>query len=110
MKFMQTVKDGGEESHVWAHVLIELKGWFSIMVLRFEPGSRAAYHSHAFNCFSWILRGKLEERLWRHWPKAWGCPTLYWRRPSWRPFITRPAPSDPAPVPGTLRERLVRQR
>ncbi len=30
----------------------------------FKDGSREAYHSHAFNAISWVLKGKLtEERL-----------------------------------------------
>jgi len=34
---------------------------FSIVLLRFEEGSREAYHSHAFNSVSWILKGRLVE-------------------------------------------------
>lgn len=54
-------KDGGQESRVWGYWLIELKQLFSIVLLRFEDGSREAYHSHAFNAISWVLRGKLVE-------------------------------------------------
>ena len=30
-------------------------------LLCFENGSREAYHSHAFNSISWVLKGRLEE-------------------------------------------------
>jgi hypothetical protein len=62
MKFLETTKDGGAESTVWAHWLIEIKGLFSVALLRFEDGTRDAYHSHAFDCVSWVLSGKLVER------------------------------------------------
>lgn len=75
MKFLETSKDGGPESTVWAHWLIELKGLFSIVLLRFEDGTREAYHSHAFNSVSWVLKGELieyhqdENKGWDvHWP------------------------------------------
>ena len=42
MKFLQTTKDDGEKSTVWAHWLVELKGLFSVAVLRFENGTREA--------------------------------------------------------------------
>ncbi len=61
MKLFNVTKDGGAESTVWAYWLIELKSLFSIALLRFENGSRDAYHSHAFNCISFVLRGKLIE-------------------------------------------------
>lgn len=53
-------KDGGPESRVkcWG---FESKKFFSIMLLRFGEGSREAYHTHAFNSWSWILRGGLLE-------------------------------------------------
>lgn len=57
MRFFQIVKDGGPESHVWAYVLIESKRFGSIMMLRFEHGTRDAFHSHAFNAWSWVLSG-----------------------------------------------------
>jgi hypothetical protein len=58
MRFFQLVKDGGPESHVWAYVLIESKRFGSIMLLRFEHGTRDAYHSHAFDSWSWVVRGR----------------------------------------------------
>lgn len=64
MKFLETSKDGGPESTVWAHWLFEIKWLGSIVLLRFENGSRDAYHSHAFNSISWLLSGGLvEDRL-----------------------------------------------
>lgn len=62
-RLLTTTKDGGPESHVWAYWLIAIKALFSIVLLRFEDGSREAYHEHAFNCVSWVLWGKLEEHL-----------------------------------------------
>lgn len=61
MKFFSLCKDGGPESTVWGYFLCEIKPLFSIALLRFENGSRDAYHSHAFNCVSWVLKGKLRE-------------------------------------------------
>lgn len=81
MKFLETSKDGGSESTVWAHWLIEAKRLFSIVLLRFENGTREAYHSHAFNSISWVLRGKLEER---HLDGQ-----IQYHYPSWKPVITK---------------------
>lgn len=60
MKWLWHAKDGGKESKVWCYGL-EIKSLFSILLLRFEDGSREAYHSHAFNCLNWVLKGKLIE-------------------------------------------------
>ena len=54
-------KDGGPESNVTGYWLIEWKAAFSIVLLRFDKGSREAYHSHAFNAISWVLKGLLHE-------------------------------------------------
>jgi hypothetical protein len=61
MKFMKLMKDGGEQSRVWGFFFVEAKKAFSFVVLRFFDGSRDAYHSHAFNAVSWVIRGKLTE-------------------------------------------------
>ena len=88
MRWMWNKKDGGPESHVWMYGL-EIKWLFSVLVLRFENGSREAYHSHAFNCVSWVLRGLLLERLltsgWMEHPKYLRIPVVYGasRRPVW---------------------------
>lgn len=60
MKILRGHKDGGPESNVrcWG---IEIKSLFSIMLLCFGEGSREAFHSHAFNSISWLLKGGLEE-------------------------------------------------
>lgn len=54
-------KDGGPESKVGGFFFFEAKRWFSIALLRFDEGSREAFHSHAFNCVSWVLWGRLRE-------------------------------------------------
>lgn len=61
MKFFYYGKDGGNESTVWGYWLCEIKNLFSIVLLRFENGSRDAYHNHAFSCISWVLKGELIE-------------------------------------------------
>jgi hypothetical protein len=61
MKLFAIRKDGGAESTVWGLFLVEIKSLFSVALLCFEDGSRDAYHSHAFDCVSWVLRGRLEE-------------------------------------------------
>jgi hypothetical protein len=81
MRFCYHGKDGGKESTVWGFWLIELKGLFSIVLLRFENGTRDAYHNHAFAAISWVLRGKLVERhLEGEWQET--------HEPSLRPIIT----------------------
>lgn len=96
MKFLWNDKDGGSESKVWCYG-IEIKSLFSIILLRFENGSREAYHSHAFNCLNWILKSQckfaghltedrvipesLKESKIRYWQ------FVYW--PSIQPFIIR---------------------
>lgn len=61
MKLFSRGKDGGPESKVWGYWLIEWKRFLSIAILRFEDGTREAFHSHAFNSTSWLLNGKLIE-------------------------------------------------
>mgnify|MGYP001575993171 CR=1 FL=1 len=68
MKLFYYGKDGGPESHVWGFWLIEAKSLFSIVLLRFENGTREAYHSHAFNSLSWVLRGRACVRA-----CSWSC-------------------------------------
>lgn len=63
MKILTSMKDGGNESTVWGLFLIEMKSLFSIALLRFENGSREAYHDHAFSSISWVLKGKLQENM-----------------------------------------------
>lgn len=62
MKNLCFTKDGGPESKVWGLYLIEMKSLFTVVLLRFENGSREAYHNHAFNAISWVLKGQLREK------------------------------------------------
>lgn len=82
MKFLTVRKDGGPESAVTGFWLIEIKCLFSIVLLRFDGNSREAFHTHAFNCVSWVLRGGLSEEFLRK-------RAARWHPASWRPFITR---------------------
>lgn len=70
MNFFKHMKDGGKESKVDGYFLVEIKSLFSIVLLHFSDGSREAFHSHAFNAVSWVLRGKLVENIlndaWTH--------------------------------------------
>lgn len=54
-------KDGGKDSTVWGLWLAEFKKLFSIVLLRFDGPSREAFHTHAFDSVSWVLRGRLTE-------------------------------------------------
>ncbi len=63
MKLFFKSKDGGNESNVTGYWLIEAKSLFSIVLLRFDKGSREAYHNHAFNAVSWVVSGAMVEHL-----------------------------------------------
>jgi quercetin dioxygenase-like cupin family protein len=63
MKFFAYEKDGGKESKVWGLFIAEIKSLFSVVLLHFKDGSREAFHSHAFNSKSLILRGQLNEHM-----------------------------------------------
>lgn len=58
MKILFKGKDGGPESNVTGYWLFESKRFGSIVLLRFDKGSREAYHNHAFNALSWVLNRK----------------------------------------------------
>jgi hypothetical protein len=81
MKLFKKMKDGGAESTVTGYWLIEHKKLFSIVLLKFEGKSREAFHSHAFNCFSWVLKGWLVEEMLEG--------DIYYHEASFKPFITR---------------------
>jgi hypothetical protein len=84
VKFLSVSKDGGAESSVWAYWLFEVKALASVALLRFVGESRDAYHSHAFDCVSWVLRGELrEDRL-----AVEGDAELHIHKPSLRPVFT----------------------
>lgn len=85
MKLFFKSKDGGAESTVTGYWLIEWKRLFSIVLLRFDGESREAFHTHAFNCISWVLKGCLREIFLKG---RWGSCTIP-HRASWRPFVTR---------------------
>lgn len=61
MRFFSVAKDGGPESPVTGFYLIEIKWLFSIVFLKFNPGSRKNYHSHAFNALTWFIKGIVTE-------------------------------------------------
>lgn len=85
MKFLRKAKDGGPYSTVTGYWLFEIKSLFSIALLRFDNGSRESYHSHAFNSWSWVLRGCLrEEHLSDLAPSA-----VDHHYPGLRPILTR---------------------
>lgn len=61
MKFLSWGKDGGKESHVWGLWFAEIKSLFSVVLLKFEEGTREAFHTHAFNSHSYVIYGRLQE-------------------------------------------------
>lgn len=81
MRLFFKSKDGGQDSTVTGYWLIEWKRFFSIVLLHFEDGSRDAYHSHAFNCISWIYSGALIEF------NLNADTNIYF--PRWKPIITK---------------------
>jgi hypothetical protein len=81
MKLCSWAKDGGPESTSWGFWLIECKPLFSIVLLKFDGRSREAYHTHAFNSLSWLLKGELHEEF----IDGKGHPLF----PSLKPIITR---------------------
>jgi hypothetical protein len=83
MKILSRTKDGGPDSTVTAYWLIEWKRFFSVGILCFEHGSREAFHSHAFNCISWLLWGQLGETFVDAPDGTW----FYY--PSFKPIITK---------------------
>jgi len=83
MKLFKRMKDGGSESTVTGYWLIEIKSMFSIVLLRFDNNSREAYHTHAFNCLNWLLKGRLFESFCSNYKP----PNFY--KPSIVPFVVR---------------------
>lgn len=82
-------KDGGPESTVTGYFLYENKRRFTVALLRFDNGTRDAFHNHAFNSISWVLRGQLREHFlykWRVHRRGDGATRVH--RPSFRPVAT----------------------
>ena len=87
MRFLEKAKDGGPQSTVTGYWLVELKNLFSVVLLKFEDGSRDEYHSHAFNSLNWVLKGEVQEEvLWDHPPDDVLGDTY---RPSLKPVLTK---------------------
>lgn len=63
MRLLYWGKDGGKESTVWGFWPVEIKKLFSVALLKFVGASREAYHTHAFNSISWVLKGRLVEEI-----------------------------------------------
>lgn len=80
MNLFFKAKDGGKESTVTGYWLIESKSLFSVVLLKFEGESRDAFHTHAFNAFSWILKGGMTEYFMDG--------KVRQLVPSWKPFVT----------------------
>ena len=66
MRILEKVKDGGPESPVDAYFLIESKRFGSIALLKFNKGRREAYHTHAFNAWTWFLGGCMWEQTFQY--------------------------------------------
>jgi hypothetical protein len=90
MKLFQKSYDGGDGSGVTGYWLIECKSLFSIVLLHFSPGSRDAFHSHAFNALTWWLKGEVTEEFndqLSMMSMGSVTTTLEWK-PSWKPKWT----------------------
>lgn len=85
-RFFYKKNDGGKESGVVGYFLIEWKPVFSIGLLRFSAGSREAYHTHAFNAYTWWLKGHVEEEQYLHHAR-WRCDRKTFK-PSLKPKFT----------------------
>lgn len=71
MKFFKKSYDGGPDSGVTGYWLIEIKPLFSVVLLKFNKGTRDAFHSHAFNAWTLWLKGEVKEHdMWLP-PKIW---------------------------------------
>jgi len=81
VKFLSIGKDGGPKSTVTGYWLVEIKSLFSVVLLKFEDGSRDEYHDHAFNSLNWLWGEVVEE-----FPHGWLNQTL--RTRLW-PYLTR---------------------
>lgn len=80
MQLFKKSHDGGKDSGVTSYWLIEWKEKFSIVLLHFSPGTRDAFHSHAFNALTWWLKGSVVEEYTDGYTTEW--------RPSIKPKRT----------------------
>lgn len=96
MRFLLSRHDGGPDSGVTGFWLLEWKAGFSVVLLRFRPGSRrTVFHSHAFGALTWWLWGAAEEHhadgrvlSWRpsllpKWTPRSTCHRIVPRRTTW---------------------------
>lgn len=63
MKLFSKGADGGKDSGVTGFFLVEIKSLFSIVLLKFNKGTREAYHNHAFNAITFWLTGSVKEHM-----------------------------------------------
>jgi hypothetical protein len=61
MKLFSKASDGGKDSGVTGFFFVEIKPLFSVVLLRFRNGTREAFHSHAFNAWTFWLSGRVRE-------------------------------------------------
>lgn len=90
MKLFRKSYDGGGDSGVTGYWLIECKSLFSIVLLHFGPGSREAFHSHAFNALTWWLKGDVREEFFDKTDPFWNKGEITHKdwSPSWKPKWT----------------------
>ena len=96
-KFFTIRKDGGAESTSTGYWLVEIKSLFSIALLKFEGKGREAYHTHAFNAISWLLKGELREDC----KMPGGKHRIKYYFPSLKPIITPREPMHKVDSDGT---------
>lgn len=63
MRFFEKTYDGGENSGVTGYFIVEIKSLFSIVLLKFNKGTREAFHNHAFNAITFWLTGSVKEHM-----------------------------------------------
>lgn len=60
-QFFSKAKDGGSKSPVDGYFLFELKSLCSVVLLKFNKGSRENFHNHAFHAMTWFIKGEMVE-------------------------------------------------
>lgn len=81
MRIFEKSPDGGKNSGVTAYFLFESKRFGSVALLRFNKGTREAFHSHAFNALTWWLTGSVTEVIFCGESRKWF--------PSFKPKLTK---------------------